>query len=260
LRVLVFGPPAHLWRQGAPSSEFRDKSANFREEAETLAEAAKSLPSPSPAAGPAEIPLVHTAAKTPAPARPRPQIRPVNLSTDYNAIGIYSQGTEFSSRHSIDQVGSALPAELLKKAKEWGGAAFIFAPPNQPNAVTSQKIRLPDDRFDGLKMLAFGVNGDQESQVFEVTYADGSSSSFTQSISDWYTPQNFPGESQAILLPYRLTGSGNRDEREFHVYGYTFSLDEKRKVRSLTLPQNPEVVVLAVTLVRGLPSNSSSLR
>ena len=245
LRLLVFGPP-HLGRQGPPPPS---KSAESLSDPALREKIAAELSEPR----------VRTI-KTPAPARLRPQIRPVNLSTEYNAIGIYSQGTAFSSRHSIDQVGSALPAELLTKALEWGGAAFIFAPPNQPNAVTGQKILLPDGRFDGLKMLAFGVNGDQESQVFELTYADGTSSSFTQSISDWYTPQNFPGESQAILLPYRLTGSGNRDEREFHVYGYTFSLDEKRKARTLTLPQNPQVVVLALTLVRGLPSNISSLR
>ena len=244
LRTLVFGPP-HLWRQGPPHPS---KSAESPSDPALREKIAAELSEPRVAT-----------MKTPVPARPRPQIRPVNLSTEYNATGIYSQGTAFSSRQSIDQVGSALPAELLKKALEWGGAAFIFAPPNQLNAVTSQKIPLPDGRFDGLKMLAFGVNGDQESQVFKVTYTDGTSSSFTQSVSDWYTPQNFPGESQAILLPYRLTGSGNRDEREFHVYGYTFSLDEKRKVRALTLPQNPEVVVLALTLVRGLPANGKPL-
>jgi serine/threonine protein kinase len=218
---------------------------------------ARSAPTKPPGAEPAEVlppraTANRAAAKMPAPAKPRPQNRPVNLSLVYNASAIYTEGTAISSPRSIDQIGSALPAELLKATLDWGGTTFFIAPPNLPSAVTSQTVPLPAGRFDALKVLALGVNGDQESQVFDVTYADGTSSSFTQSVSDWYTPEKFPGESDALLLPYRLTGAGDRDNREFHVYGYSFSLDEKKAVRTFTLPQNPHVVVLAMTLVRGL--------
>lgn len=221
---------------------------------------AQSTPSLSSPAEPGEISAARVAtnpvaAKAPVAAKPRPQSRPVTLSLIYNANATYTEGTRFSSSHSIDGIGSALPAELLRATLDWGGATFFFAPPNVPNAVTSQTIPLPAGRFDGLRMLAFGVNGDQNSQIFTVTYADGTSSAFTQSVSDWYTPENFPGESQAVHLPYRLTGEGERDEREFYVYGYSFPLDEKKTVRTLSLPQNPQVVVLAMTLVRGLAGN-----
>jgi serine/threonine protein kinase len=227
-----------------------------RPEAPVLPAPAESLPSQS-TVEPAEFTPARDATKKPALAKPKPLNRPVNLSTFYNAHAIYTEGTAFDSRYSIDQVGSALPDELLKATTEWGGATFFFAPPNAPNAVTSQTILLPRGRFDGLKMLALGVNGNQESQVFTLTYADGISSSFTQSLSDWYTPQSFPGESEAVLLPYRLNGNGRRDEREFHVYGYSFSLDDRKTVRTLTLPENPHVLVLAITLVRGRPANPS---
>lgn len=218
---------------------------------------AHSAPSQSPPAEPAEVISARfaadrVAAKAPVPAKPRPQNRPVNLSVNYNANAIYTEGTRFNSSRSIDQVGSALPAELLRTTASWGGATFFLAPPNLPNAVTSQTISLPTGRFDGLRMLAFAVEGDQNSQVFTVTYADGTSSSFTQSVSDWYTPENFPGESRVVHLPYRLNSGGDRDEREFYVYGYSFPLDDKKTVRTLTLPKNPQVVVLAITLVRGL--------
>jgi serine/threonine protein kinase len=230
-----------------------------RPEAQVLPAQAASLPSQS-AVEPAEFTPAREAIKTPAPARPKPLNRPVNLSTFYNADAIYSEGTALDSRYSIDQVGSALPAELLGAKIAWSGVTFSLGPPNAPSAVTSQAILLPRGRFDGLKMLALGINGNQESQLFTVTYADGTSSSFTQSLSDWYTAQNFPGESEALLLPYRLTGGGHRDEREFHLYGYSFSLDDRKTVRTLTLPQNPHVLVLAITLVRGLPANASPIR
>jgi serine/threonine protein kinase len=208
-------------------------------------------------AAPTEISTVHVATRTNTPQRPRPQKRTVNLSPAYNANGIYTEGTAFGSSYSLDQVGNALPAERLGATVTWRGATFSLGPPNAPNAVTSRTIPLPAGRFDGLKMLGLGVNGDQESQLFTVTYADGTSSSFTQSVSDWYTPENFQGESEAAVVPYRLTGYGDRDNRVFYLYGYSFSLNDKKTVESFTLPPNPHVLVLAVTLVRGLAGNES---
>jgi len=217
--------------------------------------------SPSPPVAPVEIPLVrnanHNATRTAPPRKSRPQNRSVNLSTAYNANAIYTERTPFDSHYSIDQVGSALAAELLGPTVAWGGVNFSLGPPNAPNAVADRTIHLPAGRFDGLKMLALGVNGNQEQQVFTMTYSDGTSSSFTQSVSDWYTPQKFAGESEAFRLPYRITGDGSRDERAFYIYGYSFALDNKKTVESFALPSNPEVLVLALTLVRGLAGNGS---
>ena len=42
-------------------------------------------------------------------------------------------------------------------------------------------------------MLATGVHGNQANQTFVVTYTDGTTSSITQSLSDWFTPQNYRG-------------------------------------------------------------------
>ena len=209
---------------------------------------------------PAEIPTVRVAARTTSRQRPRPQKRPVDLSPAYNANGIYTEGTGFRANYSLDQVGNAFPAERIGATITWDGATFSLGPPNVPNAVTSRTIRMPAGRFDGLKMLALGVNGDQESQPFTITYADGTSSSFTQSVSDWYTPENFRGESEAAVVPYRLTGNGDRDNRVFYLYGYSFSLNDKKTVESFTLPANPQVLVLAITLVRGLPEHEPPVR
>lgn len=200
------------------------------------------------------------ATKAPLPAKPRPMVRTIDLSAYFNASGIFTEGTSFSSRRSLDQVGAALPAELLNAKLAWRGVTFSLGPPEAQNVVTGQTILLPTGRYDGLEMLALGVNGNQESQAFTITYADGSSSRFTQSISDWYTPQTFQGESEAVYLPYRLTGDGRRDERDFHIYGYSFPLNDKKSLRSFTLPQNPQVIVLALTLVRGLPPTANPAR
>jgi serine/threonine protein kinase len=184
---------------------------------------------------------------------------PVDLSRAYNATGIYTEGTIFEGRPSLDSVGNTFPAELLGTTKNWDGVTFRLGPPNAPDAVTSRSIDLPTGAFDALNMLALAVEGDQESQVFTVTYSDRSSSSFSQSLSDWYTPENYRGESDVLVTPYRLTAGGDRDERTFHLYGYSFPLNNKKKVQSIVLPSNQNVVVFGLTLVRGLGGNRGPL-
>jgi serine/threonine protein kinase/DNA-binding winged helix-turn-helix (wHTH) protein len=175
---------------------------------------------------------------------------PVDLSRAYNTTGIYTEGTNFDERPSLDRVGNAFSAELLGSTKSWDGIPFRLGPANEPDAVTSRTIDLPAGTFDSLKMLAIAVEGDQESQAFTVAYNDGTSTSFSQSLSDWYTPQNYNGEKDVLSTPYRITAGGDRDERTFHVYGYSFPLNRNKKVRSITLPTNENVVVFGLTLVR----------
>ena len=98
-----------------------------------------------------------------------------------------------------------------------------------------------------ISLLALGINGNQQGQSFAVTYSDGTSSVFTQSLSDWYTPQSYAGESIAAAMAYRINPSGDRDNRPFNLYGYSFALNAAKTVQSITLPANRNVVVLAMT-------------
>jgi hypothetical protein len=97
-------------------------------------------------------------------------------------------------------------------------------------------------------MLATGVDGNQPNQTFIVTYTDGTTTTLTQSLSDWFTPQNYTGESKAATEAYRLTSSGASDNRTFYLYGYTLAINSSKTVQSLALPNNSHVVVLALTL------------
>ena len=81
-----------------------------------------------------------------------------------------------------------------------------------------------------------------------MTYTDGTTAVFTQSLSDWCTPQNYTGESKAILMPYRDSSNGTRDTRSMTLYGYTFTLSNSKTVKSIALPSNHNVVVLAMNI------------
>lgn len=174
----------------------------------------------------------------------------VNLASSFDRVGIYSDGTTFSSSGGIDGVGYAYSSSFLASSLTWNSTVFNIGQANSSNVISaaSQKITLTAGKFSTLRMLATGVNGNQTSQVFTVTYSDGTTSSFTQSLSDWYTSQGYSGESVAVAMPYRDTSSGGKDSRTFNLYGYTFNLNNTKTVESITLPANSSVEVVAITL------------
>jgi hypothetical protein len=63
----------------------------------------------------------------------------------------------------------------------------------------------------------------------------------------WFVPQSYPGESEAVAMPYR-DFSGGKDTRPFNLYAYSFHLNSSKTVQSITLPNNRSLVVLAITL------------
>lgn len=175
----------------------------------------------------------------------------VSLVSAFDRVGVYSDGTTFPSNGGIDGVGYAYSSNLLGSSLTWNSTVFTLGQANSSNVVSagSQKITLATGKFSTLRMLATAVNGNQVSQVFTVTYSDGSTSSFTQSLSDWFTPQNYSGESTAVSMSYRDTSSGGKDSRTFNLYGYSFFINNAKTVESITLPSNSSVEVAAITLL-----------
>lgn len=174
---------------------------------------------------------------------------PVDLSSSYNVTGIYEDGSKFASAASLDTEGWALSKQVLGSEQVGDGVVFKIGPAGAPDIVTSATVPLPAGKFAALKILATGVEGSQEMQTFTVTYADGTSMPFTQSLSDWYAPRHFSGESAGVAMPYRLVGDGSTDNRTGNIYAYSFSLDAGKEIRSVILPGNRNVVVLGMTLV-----------
>jgi hypothetical protein len=179
---------------------------------------------------------------------------PVDLTSAYNLTGIYNDGTTFSSTGGLDGEGSAYSSNLLTGNRILNGVQFNFGPANKANAVsgTGQTITLPAGQFTTLQLLAASFNGPVLSQHITITYTDNTTTSITQSFSDWCgcstNPGQQAGESFAVLMPYRDLNSGTADDRQFNLYGYAFVLNSVKTVKSFTLPNNRDVVVLAATL------------
>jgi hypothetical protein len=128
---------------------------------------------------------------------------------------------------------------------------LTFGPANSLDAVgcSGQTISLTPGKYSSLVLLATGIEGNQASQSFTVSYTDGTAAKFIQSLSDWYTPQEYAGESEGVAMAYRNFDNGTKDQRTFNLYEYQFALKPTKTVKSVTLPNNAHVALLAATLV-----------
>jgi|GEM_PF-852350 len=172
----------------------------------------------------------------------------INLSVYYDRTGIAIDGSTFSS--SLDTGAFSYSANLLSPAIFWNNLVFTFGPTNAPDVVAcaGQTINLPAGRFNTLQILAIGVNGSQSSQTFTVTYTDNSTATFTQSFSDWITPQSYSGENIVTAMPYRNQSNGTSQIQYTTLDGYIFTLDQTKTVKSIALPNNSNLVILAMQL------------
>jgi hypothetical protein len=175
---------------------------------------------------------------------------PPTLSQCLTALSLLETNRNLRLPGGLDGRGTAYSGTLLGPGLIWNGTPFKFGPTNAADVVAAigQTITLPPGHFTNLALLATAVNGTKISEILTLTYADDTSSRWTQGFSDWFTPRNFLRESNALAMDYRNHGRGGQDDHRFYLYGYAFPLDSNRTVRSLTLPGNSEVKVLALTL------------
>jgi hypothetical protein len=174
----------------------------------------------------------------------------VDLASEFNVNGIYTDGSKYTTG-GLDGAGYSYSESLLTTSRVYNGTLFTLGAANVPDAVsgTGQSVVLPAGKFAGLMLLATGIEGGQTGETLTVTYTDGTSKVFTQSFSDWYTPQKFTGESEGVAMAYRNFDNGTKDKRTFNLYEYKFALNPTKVVQSLTLPNDAHVMVLAATLV-----------
>ena len=95
----------------------------------------------------------------------------VNLSSEFNVNGIYTDGTTYSTG-GLDGTGYSYSANLLTTSRVYNGTLFDFGPANELDAVgcSGQSVSLTQGKFSSFMLLATGVEGNQTSQTFTVKY------------------------------------------------------------------------------------------
>jgi hypothetical protein len=171
----------------------------------------------------------------------------VSLTSVFNRAGIYTDGSSYSG--GLDGGGYAYSAAQLGSSQIWDSIQFKFGPSNANDVINcaGQTITLPTNRYTSLFMLATGVNANQPSQSFTVTYTDGTTAQIVQSMSDWINVTGYSNQFTAVTMSYRLF-DGSINSASTHLYGYLFPLNNTKTVRTFKLPSNANVNVLAITL------------
>jgi hypothetical protein len=176
----------------------------------------------------------------------------ISLSSSFNvSYGIVTDGTTFTSTSGLDGEGYAYSSTSVGSTITWNNTVFNRGPVNASDVVkgTGQTITLTSGNFSYLRILATSVGGNITSQSFVVTYSDGTTSTFSQSVSDWCSPQSYSGESKAVTMTYRDKYDGTEPSIANYLYGYSFSLTSTKTISSIKLPNNSKLRVLAMTLV-----------
>jgi hypothetical protein len=151
---------------------------------------------------------------------------PVNLSSAYNVIGIYTDGHSIPNGGGFDS-GYAFSANLLGLVREsnglgailsWRGQIFTLAAANASNGVSQSTVQLPHARpYSQLLILASTAwaYASTFSGTFVVTYSDSSTATSNFNMSDWCVPGYYPGETMVSTQVYRdMYPSGTEDARQ----------------------------------------------
>ena len=168
-----------------------------------------------------------------------------NLASYYNVAGIATAGTA-PIDGGLDTAGYAYNASLLGSTATYQGLTFAFGPANALDAVSEVTVPVAAGSYNQLYLLGTGVFGPVTGQSIVVTYTDGSSSTFTQSFSDWGYPQGYAGETKVVQTANRISPSGATQSQTWYLYGYSFNLTAGKTPASVKLPANRDVIFFGV--------------
>ena len=208
----------------------------------------------------------------------RGSVVPVDLRKSLNAVGIASAPLP-GGAGGFDGQGRALPAAMLPPdatsevegnpiligrpgpplypsgyyAQATGADAnsnhrvsFLYAPADAPNIIEcrGQTLALPGGSYRAVHLLAAATGG----APITATFSTNSSAALPVTVADW---QNAPAGDATLALrsPYRLAPTG-AEAVPAALGDYKLPLDPSRRITSLTLPNDPRVKILAISLER----------
>ena len=206
---------------------------------------------------------------------------PVDLAKSFNTVGLASGGV--SKTGGFDGHGATLPAELLPPdgTAEIEGNPFLFGKPGPPLypsgyytaqtgadetsnhavsflypavreglpnvvACTGQTISVPSGRYKALHLLAAASGGASVPASFGLQFGS-ETQPLSVPIADWGTVPVGAGVTPAFTTAYRYTETGLKPLATT-LGDYTLRLDTGRKLTSLTLPNDRNIKIVAISL------------
>jgi hypothetical protein len=178
----------------------------------------------------------------------------MSLTTGITTDGTWILGDGFDTlgqTYSWEALGSGRPVPF-------GNAVFTIGLPNQPHTIIAkgQTIPVPQGDYGSVNLAGASVYyGAQPNLTFTLNYTDGTTGTWTQSVSDWANPQNFTGE-QSLALSYYNRNDATKGQHSVHLYGYSQTLEKGKTLASITLPNNPNVRFLDIQMGSSAPTTT----
>jgi len=180
-----------------------------------------------------------------------------NLAAAYNTVGVSDDADPAAG--NLDGSGYSFSAQALASVGVTpggtvtsGSTSFTWpdVPAGQPDTVTTAgQIIAMGGSGASLSLLAVGTNGTQSGPL-TVTYTDGSTSTSTLTVADWYSNQTVPGCTLVVTAPYwnRPAGSTLPANHKVSLYAASVPLNAGKQVAYVTLPSNGRLHIFAATL------------
>ncbi len=177
----------------------------------------------------------------------QPTIHDTLVSLPYNQRGIGTAAGDANLDGLGDALMSTLGTSVFANYHSYQIGPLSSGANNVLQGGSGVNVTLPSGSYQELHMLATGVNGSQANQPFTISYSDGSTATQNISLSDWFASSPQVNERFAVAQDTRW-GPSATQYGNIHLFNYTIALDTSKTLQSLTLPNNTNVKVVAMTL------------
>ena len=179
------------------------------------------------------------------------------LAAAYNTVGVSDDADPAAG--NLDGSGYSFSAQALASVGVTpggtvtsGSTTFTWpdVPAGQPDTVTTAgQIIAMGGSGTSLSLLAAGTNGTQSGPL-TVTYTDGSTSTSTVTVADWYSNLAVPGCTLVVTAPYwnRPAGSTFPSDHKVGLYAASIPLTAGKQVAYVTLPSNGRLHIFVATV------------
>ncbi|MCL1870797.1 MAG: glycoside hydrolase family 3 C-terminal domain-containing protein [Promicromonosporaceae bacterium] len=179
-----------------------------------------------------------------------------SLGAAFDTVGVSDDSNE--SGGNLDGSGYSFSAQALASvgvtpgAAVPGGSGLVFpdVAAATPDAMTTTgQVVAASGSGTRLGVLAVGTNGEQKAPV-TVTYTDGTTSTATIDVNDWYSNAAVAGSTLVATTPYwnRPPGSTYPRTQKVSLYATTVPLTAGKEVSYLTFGTNTHLHVFTIAV------------
>lgn len=185
-----------------------------------------------------------------------PVTPPVNDSQQVKVdLSAYFNEDAFSydskrSDGNYDSMNSSYSADLFTPNPVYDNTAYTTGSfdngKNNSIHLNGQTIAVRQNKYESIRLLGSSTNGNKAG-VVRINYTDGTFSYFGLSMKDWCT-SDASGEKIVQTLAHRHSSTSDESIKNY-VYACYLSPDKTKTVFSITMPDQKDMHVLAMTLL-----------